>query len=508
MSTFPSLPAGDISTTLAVKYRPRRFSELSGQRHVITILKGAIRERKVPQQILFSGGSGIGKTTIARVLASSLLCLTTQDERDDFEPCGICRSCLLALDSKQSHPDLIEFDAASNGGKDEIREIANKAQYAPVLSEIKVYIIDEAHGLSGPGGQAFLKLLEEPPSHVIFMLCTTDPDKMLKTNRGRCVEFHLFKPTLEESLLNLRRITESEGWSISDFYLKEIISSSDSELGLRGQVSNLAKLSGVLSLGQSIDEDLLAHLLGTVSQNKIKLLFKYVEEQNPLSALDSLTQMRSFTDESFLRPALVRYAKELWYSEMNSPGKSTLTFEIYRKLVEMPKGEGWLELTIAQIARPELAPSNISAEEFQKYSTDILDKLNTSLSEAIKVSAELSNKTSYEGGRTESRTSKSVKKQTQKISSTRVGPGKVANKEDVPALFDDPNDVIRLIMACSPAPSELGSILNKCKVNFYEQRCNILVPVSLKDQFRAIEEYVIKGCQRLGKELNSAFETN
>ena len=509
MESLPNYPAGDLATTLAVKYRPHKFSELSGQRHVIKILKSAIRDRKVPQQILFSGGSGIGKTTIARVLASSLLCTTAQDKREDFEPCGSCSSCILIADPRQLHPDLIEFDAASNGGKDEIRDIANKAQYSPVLSEIKVYIIDEAHGLSGPGGQAFLKLLEEPPAHVIFMLCTTDPEKMLKTNRGRCVEFQLFRPTTEESLTNLRRIVSAEGWVIGDYYLKEIVNASDPELGVRGQVTNLAKLSGILSIGESIDEDVLAHLLGTISRNKIRLLFKAIHERNPLHALDILSQIRTQTDESFLRLSLIQYARELWLESLANAADSGFNYEIYRKLVSMPAEEGWMELTIAQVSRPELAPTEVSASDFQSYSNSMLNNLNQAITQGSRLLEELEAKISSNSDPTPSKPKRKNKSESS-ASATRVGPGKVNKNEVKPTLFDDDNsnDVVKLIMACMPAPIEVSSILNKCEVTFSESTCRILVPSNLKEVFADINEYVLKGAQRLGMELDSAFVSN
>ena len=142
---------GDTSKTLATKYRPRTFNEIVGQAHASSILKKSLLERSVPQQILFSGGSGLGKTTLARVLGASLLCQTPQSKRNDMNPCLKCQSCSFIFSSDGSHPDLIEFDAASFGGKDEIKEIASRAQLAPMLGPVKVYIIDEAHGLSNAG---------------------------------------------------------------------------------------------------------------------------------------------------------------------------------------------------------------------------------------------------------------------------------------------------------------------------------------------------------------------
>ena len=230
------------SLGLAVKYRPKSFQELIGQREIKEILISSIINERIPQQILFAGGSGLGKTTIARIYASMILCHTPLTERDEMKPCGACQSCHEIFSKNSSHPDLIEFDAASNGGKDEIREISQRAMLSPVLGNRKIYIIDEAHGLSNPGGQAFLKLLEEPPKHVVFMLCTTDPEKMLKTNRGRCIEFRLKDPTMAELIANLEKIAISEEVEVGKEVLKLVIESSDPELGVRGTVATLGKI--------------------------------------------------------------------------------------------------------------------------------------------------------------------------------------------------------------------------------------------------------------------------
>lgn len=229
-----------------------------GQEHITRVLAAALTRGSVPQQVLFTGGSGLGKTTMARILAASLLCLTPPDARDStLSPCGSCASCLCITSDSESHPDLIEFDAASHGGKDEIREIAARAQLAPMVSSHRVYIIDEAHGLTGQGAQAFLKLLEEPPSHVFFMLCTTDPEKMLSTNRGRCVEFALTYPTRADLIGNLSRVCAERGIETSPAILDAIVDATDPELGVRGTVMTLER---VAPLGA--DEESVGKVLG------------------------------------------------------------------------------------------------------------------------------------------------------------------------------------------------------------------------------------------------------
>ena len=218
-------------------YRPKKFSEAIGQVVSISILRSSIVKSTTPHQILLSGGSGLGKTTLARIISSALIC----DYSQKFgEPCGLCDNCELAF--KNDHPDIIEFDAASFGSKEEIKDIASKANFLPVLAKYKIYIIDEAHGLSNAGGQAFLKLLEEPPKHVYFILCTTDPDKMLSTNRGRCVEFILSKPSKADIKLFIENLFKKEDFTYDAEVPDLIYALTDSNFGVRGIVNNCNKI--------------------------------------------------------------------------------------------------------------------------------------------------------------------------------------------------------------------------------------------------------------------------
>ena len=269
---------------LNIRYRPRFFKDVIGHARVIEVLENTIKTEHIPQQILFSGGSGLGKTTLGRIYASAVLCLLSYEERGSGEPCGNCASCLMVAGG--NHPDLIEFDAASNGGKEEIKEIALRAQLVPLIGARKVYIIDEAHGLSGAGGQAFLKLLEEPPSHIIFILCTTDPEKMLSTNRSRCIEFKLMQPKAEEKLAFIKMILLSEEVIIEDEDLLLLIHNSDPALGVRGAVSNLSKYINLIKLDSKIklaeileipSEEVISELLSAIDANDFIKVIKHFE---------------------------------------------------------------------------------------------------------------------------------------------------------------------------------------------------------------------------------------
>ncbi|MET0344952.1 MAG: DNA polymerase III subunit gamma/tau, partial [Casimicrobiaceae bacterium] len=170
---------------LARKWRPRTFAELSGQAHVVTALSNALARGRLHHAYLLTGTRGVGKTTIARILAKSLNCVTGVTPT----PCGICAAC-TEIDAGR-FVDLLELDAASNTGIDNMREILDNARYAPTVGRYKVYLIDEVHMLSKAAFNSMLKTLEEPPEHVKFVLATTDPQKIPVTVLSRCLQFNL-----------------------------------------------------------------------------------------------------------------------------------------------------------------------------------------------------------------------------------------------------------------------------------------------------------------------------
>ncbi|HEY1802769.1 MAG TPA: DNA polymerase III subunit gamma/tau [Terriglobales bacterium] len=192
---------------LARKYRPQKFSEVIGQDHVTRTLKNAIEQGRIAHGYIFSGHRGIGKTTIARILAMALNCRSS--DKPVSEPCGVCDSCIEIRAGNSV--DVIEIDAATNRGIDEIRELREAARYRPARDRFKIYILDEAHQITDAAFNALLKTLEEPPSHVVFMLATTQPEDIPQTIRSRCQHFSFHAVRFEEILGQLKDLAAREG---------------------------------------------------------------------------------------------------------------------------------------------------------------------------------------------------------------------------------------------------------------------------------------------------------
>ncbi len=196
--------SGSVRQTLYLKYRPQRFAELVGQEVVARTLRNSVREGRLSHAYLFTGIRGTGKTSAARILAKAINC----EQPGDGEPCGECAACTSI--AEQRSLDVIEIDAATNRGIDEIRDLRERAQFLPSQFKNKVYIIDEAHMLTLEAGNAFLKTLEEPPEHACFILATTEPQRLAETVRSRCQRFDFRRIPLPAMNTHLARICELE----------------------------------------------------------------------------------------------------------------------------------------------------------------------------------------------------------------------------------------------------------------------------------------------------------
>ncbi|MGA7291635.1 MAG: DNA polymerase III subunit gamma/tau, partial [Terriglobales bacterium] len=261
---------------LARKYRPQKFSDVIGQEHVTHTLQNALAQERIAHGYIFSGHRGIGKTTVARILAMALNCRSTNETtgKPPIEPCGICDSCTEIRAGNSV--DVIEIDAATNRGIDEIRELREAARYRPARDRFKIYILDEAHQITDAAFNALLKTLEEPPGHVIFMMATTQPEDIPQTIRSRCQHFSFRAVKFEDIMGQLRDIVTKENIPADDDALALLAEAGDGSL--RDALSILDQ--AIASTSDHLTLDSVRSLIGSAPAAALETVMQAVAESS------------------------------------------------------------------------------------------------------------------------------------------------------------------------------------------------------------------------------------
>ncbi|MDL2276034.1 DNA polymerase III subunit gamma/tau [Breznakia sp. OttesenSCG-928-G09] len=280
-------------------YRPEGFEDMAGQKHIIKTLENAVNNNKIAHAYLFCGPRGTGKTSTAKIFAKAVNC------QGEVKPCGMCESCKSV--NEGTHPDIIEIDAASNNGVEEVRNLIDKVKYAPIKGKYKVYIIDEVHMMSQGAYNALLKTIEEPPAHVIFIFATTEPYKVLPTIISRCQRFDFAKISPKEIIKRLSFVCDKEGIKYENGVLEIIAELADG--GMRDALSILDQCYAYAP--ENIKQKDVFDIYGILTtQEKIEI-FEYIKKKNTAELMNKINQLdQRGVDIKRLTSDLVELLKE------------------------------------------------------------------------------------------------------------------------------------------------------------------------------------------------------
>jgi DNA polymerase-3 subunit gamma/tau len=313
---------------LARKYRPQRFADVAGQDHVTRTLLNALSQNRIAHGYIFSGHRGIGKTTIARIVAMALNCRTAigTEARPTPEPCAICESC---TEIRQGNAvDVIEIDAATNRGIDEIRELRDAARYSPARDRYKIYILDEAHQITEAAFNALLKTLEEPPAHVIFMMATTEPENIPQTIRSRCQHFSFHAVKFDDILAQLRSIAVQEEVTAEEAALALLAEAGDGSMRDALSIMDQAIASAPVEAGRPVlSSTQIRELMGAVPNAVFERLLEAVAAGQSAELMEQLNLLvNAGHSPSSLARQMARYLRNTLMAKLG--GEQTELLQI------------------------------------------------------------------------------------------------------------------------------------------------------------------------------------
>lgn len=307
-----------MSEALYRRFRPKTFNEIIGQDHITTILKNQILQSRLSHAYLFTGTRGTGKTSLAKVFARAINCL----DPNNAEPCNECENCLEAMSGKAV--DIIELDAASNNSVDNIRELRDKAIYLPTKLKYKVYIIDEVHMLSKGAFNALLKILEEPPKHLIFILATTEPERIPKTIISRVQRFDFKR--IDEDLIakNLSRVLDTIGKKYEDEAVQIV-----ARAGAGSMRDALSMLESTISYSDTLTKESVLKALGLLDESYSTGIVEAIFTRNLEKYYANLDKLfLDGKDEAMIIDGVIKALREILYDKVNKLGKYNFTFDI------------------------------------------------------------------------------------------------------------------------------------------------------------------------------------
>lgn len=360
------------------KYRPSNFDEVVGQQPIIQTLKNAIVQNRIAHAYLFCGPRGTGKTSIAKIFAKMLNC-----EDESYKPCGKCTNCKMVQNG--SHPDIIEIDAASNNGVDEVRNLIDKVKYAPMQGKYKVYIIDEVHMMTTGAFNALLKTIEEPPAHVVFILATTEPNKVIPTIISRCQRFDFNKVSQKDIEKRLSIVCKEEKIEIDPEAISLIAQLADG--GMRDSLSILDQCIAYCSSNITVDN--VREIYGVLTTSDIGKLFEhlYAHEVDAL-----IQQIQECSDKGMdlkrLTSDFITLLKESIILDYSS--NSQLVSNTHKEVIEkyLLKSPSPFRFNVL----------NELMDVFNKYNyaSNVLDYLETALLKSVSNSYEIKSKTTHD----------------------------------------------------------------------------------------------------------------